>query len=109
VQRQVEKQPFGNCKKGQIGNLPHLVVTIVVVGLVLFMGMVLIGQIFSVGTTTFSSNTNLSNNLTSVMGTIFTSFTTITNFLPIIILAALGAVVLAIIFNLFGGGRGGYV
>jgi len=107
VQRQNEKRPKG--KTGQIGNLPHLVLTLVIVGLVLFMGMVLIGQIFSVGTTTFSGNTELTSNLTTIMGTLFTSFTTITNFLPIIVLAALGAVVLAIIFNLFGGGHAGYV
>jgi hypothetical protein len=97
------------CKKGQIGNLPNLVLTLVIVGLVLFMGMVLIGQIFSVGTTTFSGNDDLTGNLTAMMGTLFTSFTTITNFLPIIVLAALGAVVLAIIFNLFAGGRSGYI
>jgi len=96
-------------KKGQIGSLPNLVLTLVIVGLVLFMGMVLIGQIFTVGTNTFSGNANLTNNLTNIMGTLFISFTTITNFLPIIVLAALGAVVLVIIFNLFGGRQTGYI
>jgi len=105
VQRQIQEK----CKRGQIGSLPNLVLTAVVVGLVLFMGMVLIGQIFSVGTTTFSGNEDLTGNLTLVMGTLFSSFTTITNFLPIIIIAALGAVVLSVIFNLFGGGHTGYV
>jgi len=105
VQRQIQIK----CKRGQIGSLPSLVLTAVIVGLVLFMGMVLTGQIFSVGAATFSGNANLTNNLTAVMGTLFSSFTTITNFLPIIILAALGAVVLSVIFNLFGGGHTGYV
>jgi flagellar biosynthesis protein FlhB len=107
VQRQNEIKP--KCKRGQIGSLPNLVITLVIVGLVLFMGTVLIGQIFTVGTNTFSGNSQLTGNLTNIMGTLFTAFTTITNFLPIIVLAALGAVVLVIIFNLFGGGRSSYI
>lgn len=82
-----------------IGQLPALIMSLVVVGLLAGVGLLVLGQFYSI-----ASNPNGLNNSVAAefLQVLMQSFGTLAQFLPIIVIAILGFVVIGLVYS---GGR----